>query len=294
MLAGLLRSLGALAVDPARVRDLCLVVVDNDAAGSAAQVVRAARLPFPVVYAVEPARNIARARNRGVALALARGAEWLAFVDDDETVSPRWLDELVRVQARTGADVVQGPVEPRVDPGAPRWVADGALFRAPRPPDGTPVRAPHTANVLVSARLFRELGDPPFSPVYGVSGGSDWHFFLRARLAGATAVWAHDALVWETVPASRARAAWLLRRSFRTGNAGAFIDRELLPLRAWLPVRLARTAALLGLGLVTLPPALVLGRARAVASARHVAHALGSLAGMAGWRYHEYRQRDGG
>ena len=37
----------------------------------------------------------------------------------------------------------------------------------------------------------------------GLNGGDDTHFFTRAQMQGLSIVWADDAVVHETVPASR-------------------------------------------------------------------------------------------
>jgi GT2 family glycosyltransferase len=93
-LAVCLDALGRLAVRPLEV-----VVVDNDPADprTAAVVAR-----FPGVRLVpEPRPGLSAARNAGVRA--ARGAV-IAFVDDDVTVHPRWLDRLLR--GFTGPEVV--------------------------------------------------------------------------------------------------------------------------------------------------------------------------------------------
>src|SRR6187399_1938962 len=61
-----------------------VVVVDNNAAGSARAVVeamRAAGCPFELSYCIQPERSIPLTRNMTVTRA---SGDWLAFVDDDE------------------------------------------------------------------------------------------------------------------------------------------------------------------------------------------------------------------
>ncbi|HEX6096763.1 MAG TPA: glycosyltransferase [Thermoanaerobaculia bacterium] len=308
-LAALLDALARL--DTADAGGLVVAVVDNDAAASARAIVDAARaaLPFPVVYDVEPERNISLARNRSVRLALERGAEWLAFIDDDEVPRREWLAELLRVQRATGAEVVTGPVIAHLPEETPRWLR-GAFSRDRHLPDGTPVPIAETANALVSRRVIdemelrppedrpagrrpasrRDAGAPgivsavegPFEPEFGLSGGGDTRFFLRARLGGARIVWAAGAVVEEDVPPSRVRLGWLLRRAYREGNASAFVERGVLPLARWVPRRVAAACAhfVLGLGLTPFAP---------VRGLRLMANAVGSLAGTLGIRYFEYR-----
>jgi len=293
MLAALLRSLGTLAL-PASVASLLVVVVDNDADGSAEPVVRAAKaaLPWPVVLVAEPLRNIARARNRAVAAALAAGAEWLAFVDDDEEVTPDWLAELLRVQAAYGADVVGGTVLNAYTAEVPRWFSAAALPDRRRHATGTLTDAAETSNALVARRVFEHVPGW-FDERFGLSGGSDSHFFLRARAAGARIVWADDARVRETFGASRASAGWLLRRAFRTGNCAVLIARSMRPLPAWLPRRLAAAAYRVVRGLALLLPALARGRAAVVRALQDTCAGAGALAAVGGYRYVEYERTHG-
>jgi succinoglycan biosynthesis protein ExoM len=184
MLRALLHSLAGLEFRKSSP-DVRVVVVDNDATGSARATVETARrmLPFPLQYAVEPERNISLARNRGIHLALAAGADFVAFVDDDETVVPVWLDELVAAQAVYGADVVGGPVEPAFDPCVPRWIVRTGFFHRPRHRTGTRVPQAGTGNALVKAALLRDERFR-FDPAFGVSGGGDSEFFLRRQRQG--------------------------------------------------------------------------------------------------------------
>src|SRR4051794_3771547 len=68
-----------------------VLVVDNDAAGSARSVV--VQSPTTATYVVEPQPGIAAARNR--ALDEAEGYDAIIFVDDDEWVDESWLAELL-------------------------------------------------------------------------------------------------------------------------------------------------------------------------------------------------------
>lgn len=293
-LAALLRSLRAQELAPGLAAQVRVVVVDNDAAGSARALVEsvAAESPWPTEYAVEPERNISRARNRGVHAALAAGATHVAFVDDDEEAAPGWLAELLRVCVDYRADVVWGRVVPTLPEGAPRWIADGGFFDRGRMPTGTPVPVAETANALVSAGVLRRL-EGPFDPAFGITGGGDSHFFLRAAASGVRMVWADDAVVTEPVPPNRATARWILRRAFRVGNGGVFIERSTRPTARWLPARVAKATGRVVLGAALLVAAPVRGRAAAVAALRSVASGIGALSGLLGYRYVAYRQVDG-
>ena len=88
-----LDRLEALLLDLARQQLLPteVIVVDNDAEGSARPVVERCQqlpLPFAIHYDIQPEKNISLTRNRTVELS---HHEWLAFVDDDELQIPAFL-----------------------------------------------------------------------------------------------------------------------------------------------------------------------------------------------------------
>jgi succinoglycan biosynthesis protein ExoM len=291
LLAALLGSLAGVRFREGAPR-ISVVVVDNDAQGSAAPVlerVRAAGFPFALTGLVQAERNISLARNEGVRWALARGAEWVAFVDDDETVSPEWLDELLAAQRRTGARVVSGPVRARYAGPVPGWIARGGFFESPGGADGSERVTAATNNVLVDAALLRgEEG--PFDPRFGTSGSGDSLFFMHAQRRGARIVWAARAWVEETVPSSRARGGWILRRAFRVGNGALWCERALDPPLRRTARRVAKGGARLVLGAALLPAALLRGRRGAMRALWNVCYGAGCLAALAGYRYHEYRE----
>jgi glycosyltransferase involved in cell wall biosynthesis len=294
LLARLLESIRLQEAEPALASSLHVVVVDNDAAAPARALVDKARqgFPFPLHYSVEPVRSISLARNHGVRIALGLGARFVAFIDDDEEASPGWIAELARVQRECRGDVVWGRVVPRLPEGTPPWVARGGFFDRGSYPTGMRMTVAETANALVSAHLLSAL-EGPFDPRFGISGGGDSHFFRRVVDAGGSIVWAHDAVVWETVPVERANARWILRRAFRNGNGSVYVERAVSPAPRWLPPRLAKATGRIALGMVMLPAAPLRGRALAVAALRNIAIGLGAYSGILGYRYVAYRQVDG-
>jgi len=287
-LARLLDSLDNLSFS-AGVPDVLVVVIDNDAQERARAVVESRPGPrrWPVEYQVEPVRNIALARNHGIDAALAWDADLIAFIDDDEVASPCWLDRLLRAGEDRSAAIVAGPVLPRYEAGVPEWVIRGRFFELPRSPSGARVSMAFSGNVLLRRDVLIESGYR-FDPAFGISGGEDSHFFMRAVRAGLQIVWADDAEVEEVVPLSRANAAWILRRAYRVGNRTAFCERALIPRWEWVPPRVIKAIGRILEGLVLLIPAALWGRAAAVQCMRHVAYGLGCLAGLFGARFTEY------
>ena len=106
-----LRSVFAQTKALDRIR--AVVVADNDPDGSAASLIERLRseAPVPLTYAHAPIPGVATARNVGLA---ATDAALIAFLDDDEAASTGWLAALLSAQAKTGADVLFGPIRGRV------------------------------------------------------------------------------------------------------------------------------------------------------------------------------------
>jgi succinoglycan biosynthesis protein ExoM len=288
----LLRALEAQAFDGVPP-DVEVVVVDNDDAGSAREVCAetGAGYRWPLRYVVEPRQGISFARNRAVASA-PETADRIAFLDDDETPSPRWMAELLRVGRESQASVVAGPVLSRFEGPVPRWIREGAFFDRPRPATGTLLPYTHTGNVMVDARVFREVM-PHFDERLALTGGEDTEFFLRVARAGHRIAWADGAEVEEWVPGSRARTGWLVRRAYRKGTVWTYCERSVNPSFGTGLARLAKGSGRLLLGGLTLPVAALRGRAAVVAALEQIARGAGGLAGLAGVRYGEYRTTHG-
>lgn len=190
-------------------------VVDNDPAGTAADVCN--REDLDIRYVVEPRQGIAAARNRGLA-EIAPTDDFVIFVDDDERVGDAWLSNLLACQSALGADVVSGPVISVFAPGTATWLANGTFIQRARFATGTVMRSAATNNTLVSIAALRNLEPCAFDETFSMTGGSDTELFGRLRAQGALMVWCDEAVVYEDVPASRARLAWVWRRGIRVGN----------------------------------------------------------------------------
>jgi succinoglycan biosynthesis protein ExoM len=218
-----LRSLGAIETPPnATVR---IVVADNDALPSARTLVDALRveLPFEVIYVHCPASNISIARNA----CLDNGTgEYLAFVDDDETASVKWLAELTEVARASGADAVLGPVSAVYSDAAPGWMRRGDFHSTLPVYAGGEIRTGYSCNVLLR-RASPHIAGRRFSLAAGQTGGEDTEYFTQMYEAGGRIAYAPRALVVEPVPEARARFSWLAKRRFRSGQThGRLLGRK--------------------------------------------------------------------
>lgn len=209
-----LESLFALTV-PAHT-ELRLIVADNDAIPSARALVDRLReqSPFPIAYVHCPQSNISIARNACLAEC---NADYLAFIDDDETATSGWIAALLAKALETGADAVLGPVRAVYDAQSPDWMRGGDFHSTMPVWVKGQIRTGYTCNVLLDMRSSR-LAGRTFALSLGQSGGEDTHFFTQLTEAGGTISFAPDAVIHEAVPPTRASFAWLARRRFRSGQ----------------------------------------------------------------------------
>jgi succinoglycan biosynthesis protein ExoM len=192
-----------------------ILIVDNDAARSAEQVVNefAASQPIPVEYYVEPGQNIALARNKAVE---NTKGDFLVFIDDDENPIERWLLTLVEACLKYNAYGALGPVHPRYAEPPPKWVVDGKFYDRPSYPTGTVIdwQKGRTGNTLLKMEVFKGM-DMPFRPEFRT--GEDQDFFRRAIEKGYFFIWCHEATAYEIVPPIRWNRKFLLKRALLRG-----------------------------------------------------------------------------
>ncbi len=226
-LAALLDGLSKQVFSNVRPPRWNIIIADNEGSARAEAVCRTFQesASIPLTYVHEPKRGISHARNACLDR-VPPDSDFFAMIDDDEIPEPDWLDQLLLVQRKTGADVILGRVLPIFDASAPQWVKDGGFFGSPsrRPGSIDDIHADQqeigggaTNNVLVRCSAFRRL-NLRFDPERGLTGGSDSLFFRLLKLAGHPIMFAANAKVWETVPPERTTFKYLLRSEYRGGN----------------------------------------------------------------------------
>jgi succinoglycan biosynthesis protein ExoM len=193
------------------------VVSDNDSLESAREVVAAfsATSRLRVTYCNEPQQNIALARNK--ALQHAEG-DFAAFIDDDEFPADDWLLNLYKTCEKYRADGVLGPVKPHFESEPPRWLTKGKFFDRPTYPSGYKLTwgEARTGNVLFRRDILKKL-DVPFRSQFATAG-EDMDFFRRLMDKGCVFIWCDEGVAYETVPSTRCKRSYLLRRAMLRGS----------------------------------------------------------------------------
>lgn len=291
-LATLLEAIAALrfSSDPAPLLDV--VVVNNDVGTSIEPVLNKARIKLggSLHGLEEPRRGIPQARNCGLRHALSLGADFVAFLDDDEWPDPDWLEQLLEGAVINDAALVQGRVIPEYIATPPAWVKEAGLFDGGRDEKslvkGQTLSYAATNNLLVRVDVIRAVG--AFDEWWGTQGGDDTEFTLRASRFGFRIAWWPDAIVHEWIAPDRMTLRWIFRRGFRSGNTYGLICRRLSG--SWGSNCLLFLLAFLMLmvAIIKLPLLLWRGKVRAILAIRELCYAAGYPVGLLRLTYREY------
>lgn len=209
-----------------------VVVVDNCPTTALRQQIEglADNVSFELRYVAEARRGSHHARHSGADA--ATGAV-LAFVDDDMTVGPGWVDAYVRAFAdHPEMAAAGGPVHPAWEVPPPRWLS--AHIGVPEDytfalrDDGTPFTLSKDGyffsnNMAIRIEALFETGG--FNPdISGASWVGDGDTGLNRKLCerGALIGYVPEALAFHHIPATRMTLSYLLEWSRNSGIAAAY------------------------------------------------------------------------
>jgi len=250
-----------------------IVVADNDCLQTAREVVSdfGATSSIPIRYCVEPRQNIALARNK--ALENASG-DFVAFIDDDEFPTKRWLLTLFETCNKYGVDGVLGPVRPHFDEEPPKWVVQGRFYERPTYSTGLVIdwSKGRTGNALLKRRIFA-TGAPQFRAEFLT--GEDQDFFRRMIEKGHRFIWCNEAMAYEVVPPIRWKPTFMLRRALLKG-ATRVVD------PTFGAVEIAKSVIAVPAYAAALPFAFVLGYHRFMTCLVKLCGHIGQLLALAG------------
>jgi len=207
-----------------------VLVVDNNSSDQTREVVEdfCRRYPGRLRYLFEAKQGLSHARNAGVLQ--ARG-DIIAFTDDDLTVEPTWLWNLVGALGSGEWAGAGGRILPAQTFAAPRWFAlngpysmGGVLYAHFDLGDkaGELDRAPYGANMAFRKSIFDKYGN--FRVDLGPSPGNeirndDTEFGRRLMAGGEHLRYEPSAVVYHEVPKNRIKKEYFLKWWYSYGRA---------------------------------------------------------------------------
>ncbi|MDQ0998966.1 glycosyltransferase involved in cell wall biosynthesis [Phyllobacterium ifriqiyense] len=225
MLQVLLASYAKMAI-PANTQ-LHFVIVENNSFPTLTEIIERFRTSVPncsVQYEVESRLGIAYVRNRVLDIAISSGHDLLTFADDDETVEPDWLVELLAERDASNLDIVGGPVRPAPVAGVSLWqrMIWNALKNMAEKGECSACACRSkgeagklwlaTNNWMGNLNFFRSSG-LRFDEALALNGGEDWRLYRETKKIGANTGWAPKAIVYDHIPKERLTLAYQFKRS---------------------------------------------------------------------------------
>jgi len=214
---GLARALSSILSQGSCGRLLEVLIADNDPEGSAQVYVKqiADEASVPIIYIHAPQPGVSNARN--AAMAKARG-RYIAWLDDDQEAGPNWITSYLSTAERYGAALTFCP-SPAVIEGAAKGHPFFVKFfsRSGSADSGVISEFHGCGNSFMDRNKFN-LPNPVFEPKANESGGEDDILFTYIQSQNVITAWTPESYVMEYVPAWRATANYVRKRSFGFGQ----------------------------------------------------------------------------
>ena len=207
-----------------------LLIVDNNPSDRIRNLVEELEpeAGFPVRYIPEPRRGVSHARNTGVKMSQG---DYVAFVDDDCTVHPDWLGNIMNTFLEHECDIVQGKIALHVeDTHIPEWIDETDLANLAAYDLGDEIKDADTimtGNVCIARSVFKEFGlfDTRFGP--GASGSAeDVEFFRRLKGTGIKLLYVPGALVYHHLSQERFDRKALIDRYNKMGYSITLLEND--------------------------------------------------------------------
>ena len=291
MLERCLVSLAGQLVDPG-IR-LEIVVIDNEPAPNNRHLVRqlADTSPIRMHYLHEHRRGIPFARNAVLDKGAEIGADWIAFIDDDEVAEPDWIAALMAEEYRE-IPVLMGQRVMVYPARLPFWAPQQHTKRYV---EGQKMKTAYTHNVRFSMELVH--AGLRYNESLGLMGGEDQEFFSEAHCRGFEIRRTLRAITHETAHSERLTFAAQCYQSYWCAASDMRRDAVLKgrPAAIACKAHTVLTNVIFGVAEIAASPAfLAAGRLpfkrRAVAGGKKLAKAAGRLAGMIGILPEPYRR----
>jgi succinoglycan biosynthesis protein ExoM len=206
------------------IKDVSIIIVDNDIDKTAELTVGEFKEiyseTFEIQYINYPVKGLSNVRNELIRNGLMLKPDYLVFIDDDEYVSPEWLNELVKTTIENKADITMGPVVTERNSNIPEAIS--CWIQRPTYPNNTSLKFLRTGNLIIDIKslLTHKIW---FDNRFNSTGGEDSFFGIQMLKKGATIFWASDAVVYEIIPEDRANINWLARRYYNGANVFTYI-----------------------------------------------------------------------
>lgn len=271
------------------IKDVNIIVVDNDIEKTAEIIVQNLRKQFngilKLCYDNYSEKGLVNVRNQLFKIALEFQPDFIVGIDDDEYVSPEWLNELLSSILTTNGEVAVAPYTPVFEPAVPSYIS--YWFKYPPLHNNQSIKFFHAGNFIARASFLLEH-KMEFDQRFNTTGAEDTYFGISVMKNGGKMYWAEKAQAYETFDEKRACLNWLIKRRFRTAITYTYI---LIVEKSYLLLakKVLVNFIYLLIGILALLFVLFKFKLRYWGVLK-IAESFGGFAGLANIKFHEYKK----
>jgi cellulose synthase/poly-beta-1,6-N-acetylglucosamine synthase-like glycosyltransferase len=224
MLENLLVSIAKSNLDKSLIKDINIIIVDNDVERSAEKKVEELKMHQKDIYKLQyhtyPVKGLSNVRNELLRKSLLLNPDFIVFVDDDEFVTTEWLNELIKTLLHNNADMVSGPVLPMFNHKVSKYIS--CWFHRPNYQNNHKINSIASGNLIINAKSLKKF-NVWFDIRFNKTGSEDSYFGKQMIQKGATAYWSEKAVAYENIPEKRTSLKWLIQRWYRGSMSYTYI-----------------------------------------------------------------------
>ena len=207
---------------------IIIIVVDNSINYNSFKLVKKLKKSFKykIIQLHEKRRGVVYARNKCLNKVKKINPKFISFFDDDCIVDRFWLKNVFKIIKFTNAEIVTGPQIPLKENSLnnSNLINYSQFFEKRYREDINRVNWAASNNVFLEYDIIKKhklVFDKTLNK-FGI--GEDQLFFLKLNSYGHKIYWSKSIKVFEDVHGHRLNLKWLIRRSFRLGVLGYYID----------------------------------------------------------------------
>ena len=205
-----------------------IIVVDNSAKCNSFKPVKKLKklFKYKIIQLHEKRRGIVYARNRFLKRVKKINPKFICFFDDDCVVDRFWLKNVFKIIKSTNAEIVTGPQLPLKKNylNKSNIINYSRFFEKKYKSNVQKVNWAASNNVFLEYNIIKKhklIFDKTLNK-FGV--GEDQLFFSKLNNYGHKIYWSKSVRVFENIHEHRLNLRWLIRRSFRLGVLGHYIN----------------------------------------------------------------------
>ena len=289
MLKKLILSIINNQIDNSLIKKFNIIIVDNDIDRTAEGITNELKTiyadRFTLIYHNYPKKGLSYVRNEIFRKALESSPDYILCIDDDEYATNEWITQLILTITKNKGDIAMGPVIPEIE--SPVSSAISYWFKSPRIINDQELDYFESGNFIICTKFLMK-NKLEFDPRFNLTGAEDSYFGVTALKKGAKIYRAGGAIAYESISEKRATLNWLIKRSYGSALTYSYIlvlEKKYLKILKKLFVNIAYIIAGT-ISLVLLP----FGSKYKYWGILKISDSLGNFAGLAGFKYHEYRE----